>query len=120
MKSMFKHIEYIREKPHHIRKQIAFGISGVCTAVIAIIWMAFSLNTGRFALEDTSFAQYGREEVGAHAVTGIGNEQLAGVAGFLPAGNQTLDASAPARIEIVDVISPIQSPKEIEQTTIPF
>ena len=56
MKILLKHIDRIKEKPHHVRKQVAFAAAGTITALIAISWVATSLATGAFALKDTSFA----------------------------------------------------------------
>ena len=82
MKTIFDHIERVQEKPHHIRKQIAFGAAAALTAVIALVWLVSSLGTGAFALKDTSFAQSAGEE-GTFTATGDNKEQLAGVGASL-------------------------------------
>ena len=37
---MFETILKLQQKPTHIRKQIAFAISGVIVFIIAVIWIA--------------------------------------------------------------------------------
>ena len=115
MKTIFEHIEHVKGKPHHIRKRVAFGAAGACTAVVALIWLVGSLGTGAFALKDTSFAQ---STSGVTNVTdsGANDEQLAGVGAASVVGKK----SAPARIEIIDASPSTSSVKKIEQTTIPF
>ncbi len=114
MKTVFEHIEHVRGKPHHIRKQIAFSVAGAVTGLIALVWLAGSVGAGVFALKDTSFAQStGGEEV--RAVSGDPAGQLAGVtSAVLPS------LSEPSRIQIIDATSSAMLEKETEQTTIPF
>ena len=114
MKTIFDHIERVQGKPHHIRKQIAFGAAAALTAVIALVWLVSSLGTGAFALKDTSFAQSTGEE-GAFTSTGDNKEQLAGVGASARSGR-----GAPAYIEIIDTASSTSGQKKTEQTTIPF
>ncbi len=114
MKTILDHIERVQEKPHHIRKQIAFGVAAALTAVIALVWLVSSIGTGAFALKDTSFAQSTGEER-TRTVTGDDTEQLAGVGASVRSG-----ASAPAYIEIIDATSSTSGQKKTEQTTIPF
>ncbi len=115
MKTISDHIRQVREKPHHIRRRVAFGGAATGAGIIAFVWLAGSLGTGAFALKDTSFA----DNAGGATVTTVGadtagSQGLAGVA----AAPAVQDANAPAHIEIVDVASST-SPKA-EQTTIPF
>lgn len=114
---MFEHIEQVKGKPHHIRNQIAFGMAGVCTAVIALVWLAASIGTGVFALKDTSFAQSTGKEVPSTVSGDAANAQFAGV-GAASAALQK--ASVPAHIEIIDSASSAASLKKVEQTIIPF
>ena len=47
MAPITSHIERLRDKPHHIRKRIAFWSSFTVTAIIAIFWLAsFSIGGG--------------------------------------------------------------------------
>lgn len=50
MKHITKHIEAIREKPEHIRKQVALGTAGALTAFIAFVWLTSGIATGAFAI----------------------------------------------------------------------
>jgi hypothetical protein len=118
MKNVLEHIEHIKGKPHHIRKQVAFGTAGVFTALIAFIWLVSSIGTGAFALKDTSFAQINGEE-NVLTVSGDDTGQLAGVAATLPSSRQESISQDSARIQIVDAVS-TSSGKKMEQTTIPF
>ncbi|MDO8593335.1 MAG: hypothetical protein Q7R59_00305 [bacterium] len=115
MKTIFEHIEHVKGKPHHIRRRVAFGTATAITAIIALVWLAGSLGTGAFALKTTSFADITGGE-GTLIVSGNDNEQLAGVgaASILP------NAPEPARIEIIDAVTPESSAKKAEQTVIPF
>ncbi|MDO8566896.1 MAG: hypothetical protein Q7R58_01950 [bacterium] len=116
MKNIFEQIEHVKGKPHHVRKQVAFGAAAVCTTAIALVWLAGSISTGVFALKDTSFAQSTGEEARAPVSGDSTNNQLAGV-GAASALERT---NAPARIEIVDSASSAPSKKKAEQTVIPF
>ena len=111
MKILLKHIDRIKEKPHHVRKQVAFAAAGTITALIAIFWVATSLATGAFALKDTSFADATGGSAGL-AASGSEAENLAGAAAAFGA------PPAPARIEIVDAAS--STGKKPEPTIIPF
>lgn len=115
MKTIFEHIERVKEQPHHIRKRVAFGAAAAGTAIIAFTWLAVSIGTGAFALKDTSFAQNAENESGS-AVSSDNDEQFAGVG----AASVLKEASAPARIEIIDATSSAMSGKKAEQTIIPF
>ncbi len=115
MKTIFDHIELVKGKPHHIRKQVAFASATVGAAFIALVWLAGSLSTGVFSIQESSFAGATGQE--PSAVAGEpGNQNLAGVgaASALPESVNT-----PAHIEIIDAASPSVK-KQAEQTTIPF
>lgn len=114
MKTVFEHIEYLKGKPHHIRKQVAFGSAASIAAIIALVWLVTSVGSGTFALKnptpeegsgDGSLFVPGRED---------GSQNLAGAAAALQ------DESAPARIEIIDTTPAAPRVKPIEQTTLPF
>jgi len=116
MKKIAEHIAHIKGKPHHIRKQIAFSVAALGTAIIAFVWLAISLGAGVFALKPTSFADSAGGE-GAIIVSGDNDVQGLAGAAAAPALN---DASAPARIEIIDTTSATRPNKQAEQTVIPF
>ena len=111
MKTIFDHIERIKQKPHHIRKRIAFGTAAAGTAVIALVWLVGNLSLGTFALKESSFA----DAVGTGGIeaTGDVSQNLAGAAAALQ------DEDAP-RIEIVDTSPSTQAAPKEEPTTIPF
>ena len=114
MKTIFDHIEHAKGKPHHVRKQIAFGAATSVTAFIALMWFGQSISSNAFAIQGTSFAEStGQETV---VVTGAEdrNQNLAGAAAAFEAN------SGPARIEIVDTASSTRKTKQAERTIIPF
>ena len=113
MKTIFEHIEHIKTKPHHIRKQMAFSIAGGVTALVALVWLVGSLSLGVFALSGSSFADSAGE--GSAIVTsGPGTSNVAGAAAAVP------EVNAPARIEIVDSPASTVNQKKAEPTIIPF
>ena len=112
MKTVFQHIEHIHGKPHHIRKQVAFSAAFAVAALIGLSWLVTSTASGAFALTESSFADasgQGVEVVDAKSP----NQNLAGAAAAF-----SDEASAPARIEIVDTAP--ASGKKAEPTVIPF
>lgn len=116
MKTIFDHIEEAKGRPHHIRERIAFGTAAVCTAAIALTWLASSIKTGAFALKNTSFAQTGVEQASPAVSNGKAEDtQFAGAAAAV-----RKSANAPARIEIVDAAPEASSEDTTEQTVIPF
>lgn len=118
MKTLFDHLAYVKGKPHHVRKRIAFGMASGGTVLIALVWFASAFSTGEFTLHGSSFAQSTAQ--GAVVVVGAGNENqnLAGAAAALPGGQSV--AGAPAHIEIVDATSSAPAAKQAEATVIPF
>jgi len=115
MKTVFEHIEYVKGKPHHIRKRVAFATAGGASTLIAFVWLAGSLSTGAFAIKGSSFADRTEQSSVVTAARAGGNASLAGAAAALPSAA----ASAPARIEIVNAAT-TSSKRQAEQTTIPF
>jgi hypothetical protein len=57
MSFIARRLDNIREKPHEVRRQVAFLASGVLTGVVAVGWLGLSLYTGAFALKGASVAQ---------------------------------------------------------------
>ena len=45
-----EHIERLREKPHHVRHTIAFGVAFGFTGLVAVGWMAALATSGTLAL----------------------------------------------------------------------
>lgn len=114
MKTIFEHIEHIQGKPHHVRKQIAFGTAAAAATLVGLVWLAGSLSLGTFAIKGSSFA----ESTGQTSVIATDHStdtaNIAGAAAVLPSD------SAPARIEIVNATSSAPEQSNAGQTTIPF
>ncbi len=114
MKTIFDHIEYIKGKPHHIRKKIVFATAGCLTAVVALIWFAGTLSSGTFAIQGSNFA----ESTGAESSVVTGGASNTGIAGAGAALES--DKNAPAHIEIIDSSPATSTKKKAEPTVIPF
>jgi hypothetical protein len=120
MKTVSEHIDTLKQQPHHIRRQVAFGTAAGITGLVALVWLVGSVTTGVFAIQATSFAQSTGAEANsaASADTVPSTSQLAGAAAAVPSSNE---ANTPAHIEIVNTASasaPTSSPDT--QTVIPF
>lgn len=113
MQRIIRHIDKVKEQPHHIRKQVAFGAAGALTGLVALVWVGVSLSTDAFAIDGSDFARSTGQSSEITTVPG-GNTNLAGAAAALEEDEDT------PRIEIVPVgtTSPAKAP--VEQTTIPF
>lgn len=113
MQVILNHIETVKEKPHHIRRQVAFAVAGGLAAFIGLVWLIGSLSLGAFAIKGSTFADAAGEGSFTPSEYGDGTSQLAGAAAA------RLNSAESARIEIVDV--PAASKKsQQEQTIIPF
>lgn len=115
MKKIAEHIAHVKSKPHHIRKQVAFGAAAALTALIAFIWLTSSLMTGAFALKATSFAESTGNARAVVVSGGDTSEQVAGVGAAV-----SNKAEKPASVEIVDTTPSSRSNSQVEQTVIPF
>lgn len=111
MQSVLNHIERIKEKPHHHRKQIAYLYAGIGTAMIALVWLGASLFTGAFLIRDSSLTRSSENA----SITVDASQSLAGAAAALPQG-----AAAPAGIQIIDAATSSASAKQPERTVLPF
>lgn len=116
MKSILKHIERAKEKPHHERKRLALTWAGASAGGIALVWLAASLSTGAFYIQDSSLSQ-NEVQVAAPAEARANAGASAGAAA-VGAANQS-SADAPAGIKIVDSPATSTAPRP-EQTVIPF
>ena len=114
MKTVFEHIEHIKGKPHHIRKNIAFATAMGGTALIAFVWLVGNVSAGTFALKPTSFADLAGQQPTVETVSPNANSGIAGAAAALDSKDTT------PRIQIVDTASSTRPAKKPEQTTIPF
>ncbi len=113
MTSVLDHIERLREKPHHVRKQIAIASAFGISAFIAFVWLAVSLSTGAFKVEGSSFADLGKSPtvvIGGESSVG---SSVAGAAAAFPSFSNNS-----AVIQVVD--APISKAAAPEATVIPF
>lgn len=113
MKTIFQHIEYVKGKPHHVRKQVAFATAAGVTAVVALVWFFSTLSAGTFAIQGSTFADSTSEA----STTTNSVQSNSGIAGAAAA---VQDENAPAHIEIVDTSTSTTPAKQQEQTVIPF
>jgi hypothetical protein len=117
MKTIFDHIEHIKGKPHHIRKQVAFGVAALSSAFVALVWLVSNYAMGTFAIQGSNFAMSSDAATSVTTTTrNVGSQGLAGVG----AATVLTGADAPAHIEIVDTAVVAPAKKQVEQTTIPF
>ncbi|MFA6503078.1 MAG: hypothetical protein WCT45_02380 [Candidatus Paceibacterota bacterium] len=116
MKTVFEHVEYIKGKPHHIRKRVAFSAAACGAGVIALVWLAGSISTNAFAIGGNSFAD---SAVPKGAVT-VGSDTQANQLAGAGAASALQGAEAPVRIEIVNTTPEPSKQKQAEQTTLPF
>lgn len=107
-----RHIENIKGKPHHVRKQVAFTSAAGIALFIGVVWFAYSAQTGVFAIKGSSFADATKGTDQAYINVQEGSNGLAGAAAAVQ------EDSGSARINVVDTTSP--KPVQVEQTTIPF
>ena len=117
MKKILEHIEYVKGKPHHVRKQVAFGAAAIMSALIAFVWLAGNYASGTFALRDTSFASATGQGDVIRAEQGDASTQ--GLAGVGAAAALENAKDAPAHIGIIDT-APAMPKKQPEQTILPF
>jgi hypothetical protein len=116
MKTIIEHIEYLKGKSHQTRKQIALGIAGGASALIALVWLGGNIAAGTFAIKDTSFmASIGQ-------VPSVATTSESGFSGLAGAGAaQALkNDESPIHIEVVETSSSIPKGKGAEKTVLPF
>ncbi|MCX6787634.1 MAG: hypothetical protein NT108_00525 [Candidatus Kaiserbacteria bacterium] len=111
---LINRFEHAKGQPHHIRKQIAFGVSSGIAALIAIVWLVSSVESGTFALKNPTPEDGSGDGSMFVAGMGGGSQNLAGAAAALT------NESAPAHIEIIDTTPAPVKVKPVEQTTVPF
>jgi hypothetical protein len=115
MKNIFDHIEYVKGKPHHIRKRVALATATAASAFIGLIWLGTNLATGSFAIQGSNFAASTGQEATVTTVDQSGDIQGLAGAGAAPV---LQSADAPAHIEIVDTTpAPAKAP---DATILPF
>ncbi len=118
MKKISKHIAYLKSKPHHVRKRIAFGTAATITTLIGVLWFGASFSSGSYAITGSNFAQSTGSSTVAPVVHSAENtNKLAGVAAAFYSSEQT----KPAHIEIIDTATTSTlSQKNTDRTIIPF
>jgi hypothetical protein len=93
--SLTDHLERIRQKPHHVRRQIAFGTALGITLIVTIGWLGAKAGAGTFALNSPATDAFDTKQ--AFSETKSNFSELLGAAGA--AGGAT--SSAPS-IVVVD------------------
>lgn len=117
MKNLFEHIEYVKTKPHHIRKRVAFGAATFGSAFIALVWFVGSYVSNSFAIAGSNFAMGTEQDNAIVKVNAAGDAIPSGIAGTAAA---LPSASAPAHIEIIDTTPQQSTTSQAEQTILPF
>ena len=113
MKTVFQHIEHVKRKPHHIRRQVAFGASAAVTVVVALVWLTSNLASGSFAIRGSDFAMSNGQNLIVATSSDAVSQGLAGAGAA-----EILQKNSPAHILIVDTSVPLK--KQPEQTILPF
>lgn len=113
MISLASHIERVKGKPHHIRRQVAFAVAAVGATLIALVWATISIATNSFAIQGSNFA----ESTGQVPAVATGSNANAGLAG---AAGAAAGQSEAAGIEIIDTGTSSTLKPASEPTVIPF
>lgn len=120
MAAVSEHLERLRAKPHHVRRQIALGTSVLLTALVAVGWLGALASSPKFALnprpagEDVNMQE-------ALTETRSNFSDLMGAAGAAIGAT-----SSPARVIVVDTKtrSTLDAPRDnyndTKETVIPF
>lgn len=113
-------VHTLRQKPLYVRENIALGVSGGVTLVVALGWLAATAASGTFTLSPTTFAAADSPDVhGAVAASKSNFSQLLGAAGAAIGATTT----APTTIRVVDTRVHSTLDREqvpVEQTVIHF
>lgn len=108
-----RHVEHIRTKPHHVRKQVALAAAASITGIVGLVWVTYSAQTGVFAIQGSSFADAVKDTHSAFP-----QEDQDVVSGLAGAGASLPSNSDAPKLQVVDKTPP--KPVKLEQTTIPF
>jgi hypothetical protein len=122
---MLQHIERLRNKPEHVRKNIALGTAGALAALVFLGWGAATVAGGTLALGSNSLTPDATAPLAAAAAqTSSSFSNLVGAVGAAPDGTSGTDTVG---LQIVDngTSSTIGSKTAAttsapEQTVIPF
>jgi hypothetical protein len=91
-------VHSLRQKPVHVRENIAFGVAGGITLLVTIGWLGANAASGTFSLAPTTLAENGNPEVQQAVASGKDNfNQLLGAASASFGAS-----SSPATITVVD------------------
>lgn len=115
MKTLVQHVEHVRGKPEHIRKQVAFAVAAAATAVVALVWFLSTVTAGVFAIQGSSFAESTSGNTNVAAV-GPSDSSLLGAASAALGFPQ----AEPAHIVIVDASTSTPKAEKHDPTVIPF
>ncbi|HEX8591372.1 MAG TPA: hypothetical protein VF696_01300 [Candidatus Paceibacterota bacterium] len=110
-----RHLNTLKEKPHHVRERFAFGLAGGVTALVAIIWAVSLAGGGTLALTGPEVNDEATE-----AARSSVSELLGAV------GARSGASSSDPNLRIVDgettttLTAPPQSQNAASATAIPF
>lgn len=90
-------VHTLRQKPQHVRENIALGVSGGITLVVALGWLAATSASGTFALSPSTFGTNDANVSEAVASSKSNFSELLGAAGAALGATTT-----PPTITIVD------------------
>lgn len=97
-KQVHEIVHELRQKPEHVRQNMAFGIAAGTTLVVALGWFGAMSITGSFSLAPTSPVA----DAGASAPTPAKNTSLTDLMAAAGAAIGATATTAPASITIVD------------------
>ena len=120
MAAVTEHLERLRAKPHHVRRQIAFGTSVAITALVAVGWMGALVSSPKLAIEQRT-TEEDMNFGSAMTDTRSNFSELVGAAGAAFGAS-----SSPAQITVVDTKTrstldvPRDNYNDTKETVIPF
>jgi hypothetical protein len=117
---MFEYLKRLRNRPEHVRKNVALGAAGALTLLVALGWGAATIAGGSLALAPTSLTpDDSAPVVAAVAQTSSTFSQLLGAVGAAATGAST----TPPAVEVVSDRSQapaVATTTAYSQTVIPF
>jgi hypothetical protein len=122
---MFEHLERLRNKPHHVRRNIALGSAGALTALLAVGWLTATIAGGSLALQPVPLDPTGATAAIASSVSDTSSSfsQLLGAVG---AATGISGSSTAPQLQIVDgaqsstLAAKVSTSTASSQTVIPF
>ena len=91
-------VHTLRQKPEHVRQNIAVGVSGGVTLVVALAWLVTSVASGTFSISPTKFTSDTSDASQAVATSKNSFSELLGAAGAAVGAAP----GSPASITVVD------------------